>query len=186
MTKQPQKTIHVTFTRETVAEADIPVPEGFDPMSDTYEDVARDWLDVIENYESLEFDHDGCDVEVWNIDGPTPRADDGEGTPDEAPVPATVTLQRWVLDYATEVDEVLFDCRKALDAIPLGDLPAFADGFHDGGACNFGDNIFHEAVRLRLTDDWDGPFELYIADDDAYAAYYDGRAAEAGLPPVER
>ena len=176
-----QKTITVTFTRETVATATIAVPDGFDPMSDTYEDVDRDWLDDVENYESLDFDHDGCDVEIWNIDAPE-EEQDGDG----GPVPATVTLQRWVRDYAETVDEVGFDCRKALDAIPMSDLPETADGFRDDGACEFGDDVFHAAVRLRLTKPWNGPFEFYVVDDDAYASYYDARAKEAGLEPVER
>lgn len=175
-----QKTITVTFTRETVATATIAVPDDFDLMSDTYEDVVRDWLDDTENYESLDFDHDGCDVEIWNIEDAT------DGDSDSASVPATVTLQRWVRDYAETVDEVEFDCRKALDAIPLSNLPETADGFHANGACNCGDDVFHAAVRLHLTNSWDGPFEFYVSDDDAYAAYYDARAKEAGLEPVER
>lgn len=65
-----KRTITVTFTRETVAEATIEVPEGFDPISDSYEDIVRNWLDNVENYEQLEFDHDGCDVEIWNIEEP--------------------------------------------------------------------------------------------------------------------
>lgn len=176
-----QKTITVTFTRETVATATIPVPDGFDPMVDTYEDIARDWLDDMENYESLDFDHDGCDVEIWNID----VSEGGQDT-DGVPVPATATLQRWVRDYAETVNEVEFDCRKALDAIPLSNLPETADGFHANGACGCGDDVFHAAVRLHLTKPWDGPFEFYVADDDAYASYYDARAMEAGLEPVER
>lgn len=89
-------------------------------------------------------------------------------------------------DYAEEVAEVGVDCRAALDAIPLGQLPAFADGFHGKGACDFGDEIYRAAVRLRAVRGWDDPFECHIDDEDAYAAYYDERAARAGLPPAER
>lgn len=175
-----RKTITVTFTRETVAEATIEVPEDFDPISDTYEEVARDWLDIDENYERLEFDHDGCDIEIWNIEVPV----DSDDVP--IPVPAQVTLQRWQGDYAVEEGTREFDCATALDSIPLAELPEHADGFHDEGACDFGDDVFREAVRRRLVEDWDGPFEFYVADEDAYATYYDKRASEAGLAPVER
>ena len=170
-----RKTITVTFTRETVAEATIEVPEGFDPMSDTYEDVALEWLDG--HKDELSFSHDGTDIEVWNIEAPE------EGG---SPVPASVVRQRWLGDYATEVGEARFDCREALDAIPLCQLPETAGGFHDDGACDFGDDVFRAAVRLHLTDDWDGPFELYVTDEEAYADYYDIRRAKAGLPPAER
>lgn len=169
------KTITVTFTRETVAEATIEVPEGFDPISDTYEDLVHDWLDG--HADELSFNHDGTDIQVWNIEPPKE-----EGA---APVLATVTMQRWVRDYANYVAEAEFDARAALDTIPLQELPEFADGFAEG-ACNFGDDVFHAAVRCHSVSDWDGPFEFDIADPDAYEAYYDARAAKAGLEPVER
>lgn len=172
------KTITVTFTRETVAEATIELPDGFDPMVDTLEDVALDWLNG--HKDELEFSHDGIDIEIWNIEAPV----DDKPKP---PVPATVTLQRWNMhDYAEEVDEVKFDARGALDCIPLQFLPAFPDDFHDKGACDYGDDVFRAAVRIHAIRDWDGPFEFHVADDEAYAKYYDERAVAAGLPPVER
>ena len=171
-----KRTITVTFTRDTVAEATIEVPEGFDPTSDTYEEVALSWLD--EHQDELVFSHDGIDIQLWNID-----ADEAAARP---AVPGTVTLQRWnAQGYAAEVDEARFDAAPALDSVPLSELPEFADGFHDDGFCNYGDDIFHAAVRLGALGDWDGPFECYV-DEDAYAAYYDARASEAGLSPVER
>lgn len=173
-----KQTITVTFTRETVAEATIEVPEGFDPVADTLEDVARDWLD--KHADELTFSHDGTDIEIWNIEPPV-ATEEGK----DVAVPASVDLQRWVRDYAVTVDEAKFDARPALDCIPLKYLPEFADGFADG-ACDSGDDVFRAAVRVHAVDDWDGPFCLYIADEDAYVAYYDRRAAEAGLPPVER
>jgi hypothetical protein len=90
-----------------------------------------------------------------------------------------------VRDYAVDVDEVGFDCRSALDAIPLADLPEYADGFSDG-ACDFGDDVYRNAVAFHAVQDWDGPFCFDISDCDAYEAYYDARAKAAGLPPVER
>ena len=172
-----KRTITVTFTRDTVAEATIEVPDGFDPTSDTYEEVALSWLD--EHKDELVFSHDGIDIQLWNIDEDSPAA----GKPS---VPGTVTFQRWTAqDYAEEVDEVRFDAAAALDCIPLVELPEFAGDFHDEGFCDYGDDIFHAAVRLGSVRDWDGPFECYV-DEDAYAAYYDARASEAGLSPVER
>lgn len=173
-----KRTITVTFTRDTVAEATIEVPEGFDPISDTYEEVALRWLD--EHKDELVFSHDGIDIQLWNID-------ENEGTSSAWPaVPGTVTLQRWnAQGYADEVDEVRFDAAAALDCIPLAELPEFAGDFHDEGFCDYGDDIFRAAVRLGSVRDWAGPFECYV-DEDAYATYYDARAAEAGLSPVER
>jgi hypothetical protein len=156
------KTMTVTFTRTTVATAEIEVPEGFDPTSQTYEEVALDWLDA--NHDGLVFSHDGCDIEIWNIEKPEPSVR----------VPAVVVLQRWVYDYAEDVEEVQFDCSAGLDAIPLSDLPDDADKFYDG-ACNYGDNVYYESVRVRAVKDWNGPFRLSCVDSDAYHDYLASR-----------
>lgn len=97
----------------------------------------------------------------------------GHGLLDATPVRvmATCTLQRWQYDYAVTVDEVSFDCRTALDRIGLDDLPDHVDDFKSEGACNYGDDVWFEAVRAGLVEDWDGPFEFYVTDDDAYEAY---------------
>lgn len=80
------RTFDVTFTRVGVAWATIEVPEGFDPMTDSYEGVAREWL--YRHKDDLIFDHDDADTDIEIWDAP---AQESAGAP---PVPATVTLQR--------------------------------------------------------------------------------------------
>ena len=87
------------------------------------------------------------------------------------PVPCTVTLQVWQNDYAIHVKDVSLDGELALDGFPYDELPKHADDLHNHGVLNFGDDIYHEAVRIGLTEPWDGPFEFYIDDDDAYQEY---------------
>ena len=90
-------------------------------------------------------------------------------------VPASVTLQRWVHDYAVTVDEVEFDCHYALDGFKLSDLPPYAGWFRDRDWCCHGDELFFESEKIGLVDEWDGPFEFYIDDEDAYEEYMDAR-----------
>jgi hypothetical protein len=89
-------------------------------------------------------------------------------------VPASVTLQRWnIHDYAEHCGEVEFDCALALDKIDLADLPEDAD---DGlNADYLGDDVFAIAQSLGIVDEWDGPFEFYITDSDAYEKYLAAR-----------
>lgn len=104
-----------------------------------------------------------------------------------SPVPASVALQQWRRDYAIEVDEVEFDCRMALDAFKLSDLPGYVDDLHDKGYCDCGDEIFYESVERGLVADWDGPFDLYLSNEDAYWAYLDERIElEYGYKPTDR
>lgn len=83
---------------------------------------------------------------------------------------AEVTLQRWVNDYAVPYGETTFNCALALDSLPLEKLPACADDISDG-ALDFGDDLYNEAVSLDLIEEWDGPYECRIADNDAYDRY---------------
>lgn len=97
------------------------------------------------------------------------------------PVTASVTLQRWNdLDYAETVGEIKFDCSLALDQLDLKDLPHDPDDLHDKGALNCGDDIFRVGKGLGLVD-WDGPYELYIADADEYGEYLEARREREGI-----
>jgi hypothetical protein len=91
------------------------------------------------------------------------------------PVHARLVRQRWINDYAITESEETFDCTDALDTFGVNELPKHADDLHACGALNFGDDIFHAAVRLGVTDEWDGPFELYIDNDDEYQRYLQDR-----------
>ena len=88
-------------------------------------------------------------------------------------VEASVDLEVWIRDYANYVKTDTFDCELALDEFDLSELPP--DGDFSEGACNFGDNVYFEAVRLGLTDDWDGPFTFHIDDWRAYDRYIAAR-----------
>ena len=91
-------------------------------------------------------------------------------------VMAYVSLQKWVHDYALEVEEVCFDCASALNEFRLDELPE--DGnFIRSGCCNCGDDVFYESVRKCLVKDWDGPFSFYIEDEDEYVEYIEARKA---------
>ena len=81
------------------------------------------------------------------------------------------TWSGWKKDYAVNCGEVFFDCHLALDQFKLSELPMCADDLHSIGALDYGDELFFEAVRLGLTESWDGPFECYIEDEDAYQDY---------------
>lgn len=90
-------------------------------------------------------------------------------------VPASCTLQVWKNDYAITMDTAEFECQAALDQIPLDELPEYADDFKSEGACNYGDDVWFAAVAAGLVEDWDGPFEFYITDDEAYEKYLEMR-----------
>ena len=90
-------------------------------------------------------------------------------------VPASATLQRWVHDYAVTVDEVEFDCQLALNRFELSELPPYSDWFRDRDWCCHGDDVFFASEKVGLVDEWDGPFEFYIVDEDAYEEYIDAR-----------
>ena len=95
-------------------------------------------------------------------------------SPTRVIVPARVTLQRWnEHGYAEHCGEVEFDCALALDDIDLADLPEDAD---NGLNADYqGDYVFEIAQSLGITDEWDGPFEFYISDSDAYEKYLTAR-----------
>lgn len=75
------------------------------------------------------------------------------------------------------VDKSYFDCAIVLDDYKLSELPPDADGF-DHGFCNFGDDIYHDAVSYGLVDEWDGPFTFYIVDGIAYDRYIAARVRD--------
>lgn len=81
-------------------------------------------------------------------------------------VNATVDLQVWVRDYAMAVDHVEYECKDALDAFKLSELPPYADMFQRDGFLSYGDDLFHESVSLGLVAEWDGPFEVYVDEGD--------------------
>lgn len=78
-----------------------------------------------------------------------------------------------------------FDCEPALDAFDTGELAEYADDYHDKGILYYGDYIYRECVEQGLCEDWDGPFEFYIDDDDAYRDYYVGRCRADGIEVPE-
>lgn len=105
----------------------------------------------------------------WRIDHP--RGHEGPF------VGATLYRQAWVgpkEDYAMEVGEVDFDCGDALNDYALSELPPYADWFHERGWLDHGDELFFTSVSHGLVPDWDGPFELYVDEDD-YETYMDDR-----------
>ena len=87
------------------------------------------------------------------------------------PVRGRVVKQSWIHDYAVTEGEDTFDCVDALDTFSRDSLPQHADDLHEEGILNYGDDIFHAAVSLGLTDEWNGPFEFYIDDDEQYQTY---------------
>lgn len=95
--------------------------------------------------------------------------------PANTPVDGRIVRQRWNNDYAITVSENTFDCTDALDTFDLTELPAHAEDLHEHGSLNYGDDIFHAAVRLGIIPDWDGPFEFYIDDEDQYQTYLQNR-----------
>lgn len=92
-----------------------------------------------------------------------------------SPIPASVVLRRWVNNYAIEVDTVEFDCRLALDGIDLCYFPNSTMDIHGCGYFDYGDDIFYKAVALGLVEPWDGPFDCYIDDEEAYSRYLEKR-----------
>ena len=85
-------------------------------------------------------------------------------------VPAACILQQWENDYAIEKDSIQFDCAIALDTFSLDYLPHPWENFDDG-YCNYGDDVWHTAVNLGIVNEWDGPFECTLIDQDAYEKY---------------
>lgn len=102
---------------------------------------------------------------------------EGAKSPTYVRVHASVDLQRWVNNYAVDVDTEEFDCEIALDEFPLNVLPSEADGFSEG-ACDYGDDIWFEAVDLCIVDEWGGPFRFYIDDYAAYDRYIAARVRD--------
>ena len=98
-------------------------------------------------------------------------------------VMAEFDRQVWQNDYAVSVGEVEFECQDALDQYKLSDLPPYSDWFHDKGWLNCGDDLFFTSVELGLVPDWNGPFDLYV-DDEQYEYYMDDRVLrEYGYEP---
>lgn len=87
-------------------------------------------------------------------------------------VPAHVVYQVWRNDYAEEVGEARFDARRALDRLGL-DL---VSGIEAGRPGLVTDDVFYEAAAIGLVDGNDGqPFDCYIDDAEALAAYVEAR-----------
>lgn len=103
-------------------------------------------------------------------------------------VVATLHRQIWegpMEDRLHEVGETEFECQDALDKYELSELPPYADDLHDKGALDCGDELFFTSVSMGLVADWDGPFDLYI-DDEQYEWYLDDRVLrEYGYEPRE-
>lgn len=101
-------------------------------------------------------------------------------------VRATLNCEKWdgiKKDYAITVGEIEFECQDALDQYELSELPPYADDMHDKGALNCGDDLFFTSVSMGLVADWDGPFDLYV-DDEQYECYLDDRVLrEYGYEP---
>lgn len=90
-------------------------------------------------------------------------------------VMAEVNLQAWVNDYAVTCETVEFDCGRALDMLPIERVGKLTTGKSDYDT----DEVFAESVILGLVKDHDGPFDLYISDDDELASYIEKRKEEA-------
>lgn len=71
---------------------------------------------------------------------------------------ATVNLQRWVDDGTEPAGQLDFDAGRILAAM----APEKRNTIYDGDGS--GDDVFHEAVRAGLVEDYDGPFEVYVRD----------------------
>lgn len=116
----------------------------------------------------------------WRIDHPN--------TINQCEVVATLHRQVWEGprgDFLHEVGETEYECQDALDRYPLSDLPPYADDLHDKGYLNCGDDLYFTSVSMGLVVDWDGPFDLYI-DDEQYEWYLDDRVfREYGYEPRE-
>lgn len=96
---------------------------------------------------------------------------------------ATLVQQEWVNDYAAATGNVEFEVQDALDKFDLSELPPYASDLHDKGALAYGDDLFAVSASLGLVEDWDGPFELYI-NDEQYEWYMDERVLkEYGYEP---
>lgn len=76
--------------------------------------------------------------------------------------------------YIQYVRSESFDCELALDELPLSELPPEYDGFSEG-MCDYGDEVYFEAVSLGLVCDWDGPFTFHVTDWKAYDRYIAAR-----------
>lgn len=98
-------------------------------------------------------------------------------------VQATVEYQRWFHDYALSMGSSRFDCEPVLDTHPLDDLPEDPDGDEWNRLLDYGDTVFEEAVAMRLTGDWDGPFECSV-DGTEYDEYIARRKANGETDPV--
>lgn len=83
-------------------------------------------------------------------------------------VRAAVSLQRWQNDYAIPSETIHFDCKVALDEMPLFELPANTDSINYD---YIGDSIFYEAVHAGIVPEWDGPFDFWFEDDEQYYDY---------------
>ena len=96
---------------------------------------------------------------------------------------ALLAQQEWVNDYAVTTGNVEFEVQDALDKYDLSELPPYASDLHDKGALDCGDALFATSVSLGLVEDWDGPFALYI-NDEQYEWYMDDRVLkEYGYEP---
>lgn len=78
----------------------------------------------------------------------------------------------------------IFNITPVLDGLTIDELPIYADDLHDNGVLNYGDDLYHDAVDLKLVEDWDGPFEFYLMDNDEYQAYLKSRLETSFITPL--
>lgn len=87
-------------------------------------------------------------------------------------VTAKIQPQEWINNVLQETsNHYVFDCEKALDAIPFYRLPFTVDEI-DLGALRYGEDIVREAEKMGLVAEWPGPLQFYIVDKNEYDEYY--------------
>lgn len=79
------------------------------------------------------------------------------------------------------------DSQPVLDEMSLAELPEWGYGFF-GERYDYGDALWHGALRLGIVRSPRPRSRMYLTDMDAqaYDEYYDERAREEGIPPVQR
>ena len=103
-------------------------------------------------------------------------------------VGATINLQRWENDYAVEVGAAQFDVERVLDSYSLEDLDRIEGqklGRHDTGfdASYEGDELYFAAVRMGLAEEHNGPFSVYV-DQEQLEDYMERRREAELADPV--
>ena len=116
-------------------------------------------------------------------------------------VKAYVTLQR-VDEFTSNIidmQDVEFDCTYALEMLideannaePRLNDELFISTYlniddENAPTYNFNDQLFYNAVKLNLVNDWDGPFECHISyEDDGWYEYRKYKADQLGYTTLE-